>query len=122
MHDFIEYVFSSTKLARSFLFANFFCNKTILFFRNNFAILFNDQILASFYDDKCYFLSSNTIFYNKNKNMYKLNTKYLQTLKSFEFSSSQLYLKIKTLIILLQNLYFNEELSNDSELIVTRLY
>ncbi len=40
--------------------------------------------------------------------------KYLQTLELFEFLLSQMYLKIKTSIMLLHNLHLHEKMCNDT--------
>ena len=53
---------------------------------------------------------------------HELNTKYLQNLNSFDFSSFQLTLKVDTSIMLLRNLHSHEDLCNETRLIVTRLH
>ena len=43
-----------------------------------------------------------------------INTKYLQTLELSEFFLLQMYLKIKTSIMLLRNLHLHERMYNDT--------
>jgi len=51
-----------------------------------------------------------------------ISTKYLQILELSEFLLLQMYLKIKTLIMLLRNLHSHEKMCNNTRLIITHLH
>ncbi len=68
------------------------------------------------------FHSVNITDYNDNVNMHQLFTEFLQSLNSSCLLSTHLILKLKTLIMLIRNLYQKQDLVNETRLIVTRLH
>ena len=101
---------------------NFFKNRAILCFHNDFINLLNQQIMNNFLKSAQLFTLINMIENNDVKKTENISTKYLQTLEFFEFFLSQMYLKIETLIMLLHNLHLHEKMCNDTWLIITHLH
>jgi hypothetical protein len=112
--SFIDHVYSSHNLAQAHTSLNFFRDRTILCFHNNFINLLNQQIMNDFLKSVQLFTSVNTIENNNVKKTENISMKYLQTLEFFEFFLLQMYFKIKTSIMLLHNLHLHERMYNDT--------
>ena len=120
--SFIDHVFSSQQLAQAVITSNFFQSRVILCSYNDAVNLLNQQILDDLNDVERMFFSFDSVVFEDDDDSHELSTKYLQSLNSFDFSSSQLALKVDASIMLLRNLHFHEDLCNETRLIVTRLH
>ncbi len=120
--SFINHVYSSHDLAQAHTSLNFFKNRAILFFHNDFVNLLNQQIMNDFFKSAWLFTLIDTIENNDVKKTENISTKYLQTLEFSEFLLSQMYFKIETLIMLLRNLHSHEKMCNNTWLIITHLH
>ncbi len=120
--SFINHVYSLHDLAQAHTSSNFFKSKTILCFHNNFINLLNQQIMNNFFKSAWLFTLIDTIENNDVEKTENISTKYLQILELFEFLLLQMYLKIKTLIMLLCNLHSHERIYNNTWLIITHLH
>jgi len=112
--SFIDHVYSLHDLVQAYTFLNFFRDRTILCFHNDFVNLLNQQIMNDFFESARLFTSVDTIENNDVKKTENISTKYLQTLELFEFFLSQMYFKIEALIMLLRNLHSHEKMCNDT--------
>ena len=112
--SFIDHVYSLHNLAQAHTSSNFFKNRVILCFYNDFVNLLNQQIMNNFLEFAQLFTSIDMIENNDVEKTENISTKYLQTLEFFEFLLLQMYLKIKTSIMLLRNLYLHERMCNDT--------
>jgi len=82
----------------------------------------NQQIMNDFLESVQLFTLIDTIENNDVKKIENINMKYLQTFELSEFFLLQMYLKIKTSIMLLHNLHLHEKMYNNTWLIITHLH
>ncbi len=112
--SFIDHVYSSHDLAQAHTSLNFFRDRVILCFHNDFINLLNQQIMNDFLESARLFTLINMIKNNDIKKIENINMKYLQILELSEFLLLQMYLKIETSIMLLCNLHLHERMCNNT--------
>ena len=76
--------------------------------------MLNQQIMNDFLESVQLFTLIDTIENNDVKKIENINMKYLQTFELSEFFLLQMYLKIKTSIMLLHNLHLHEKMYNNT--------
>jgi hypothetical protein len=113
LQSFIDHVYSLHNLVQAHTFSNFFRDRAILCFHNDFINLLNQQIMNDFLESVQLFMSVDMIENNDVKKTENISTKYLQTFELSEFLLLQMYLKIKASIMLLHNLHLHEKMYND---------
>ncbi len=120
--SFIDHVYSLHDLVQAHTSFDFFRDRTILCFHNDFINLLNQQIMNDFFESAQLFMLIDMIENNDVEKIENISTKYLQTLELSEFLLSQMYLKIKASIMLLRNLHLHERMCNNTQLIITHLH
>jgi len=120
--SFIVHVYSLHDLVQAHTSFDFFRDRAILCFHNDFINLLNQQIMNDFFKSTQLFMLIDMIENNNVKKTENISTKYLQTLEFSEFFLLQMYLKIETLIMLLHNLHLHEKMCNNTQLIITHLH
>jgi len=122
LRSFIDHVYFLHDLAQAHTSSNFFKSRVILCSHNDFVNLLNQQIMNDFFEFAQLFTLIDMIENNNVEKIENISTKYLQILELSEFLLSQIYLKIKTSIMLLRNLHSHEKMCNDTQLIITHLH
>jgi ATP-dependent DNA helicase PIF1 len=94
-------------------------DRVILIMHNDTIKHLNDMILRSL-QNEMHTLNVVDSIIDESRDDEKL-AKFLRTLKTSSFSFSQFCLKIKTLVIFLRNLYFKQDLCNETRLMITQI-
>ena len=120
LQPFFNFIYPPALLRQVYTNLYTFYSRTILTVCNNTVAAINNTILCSLNSPKSVFYSTDTIEQENNTK----NTPPLELLQSFNPISLppiQLYLKVSTLIILLQNLYPKEGLYNSTYIVITQI-
>ena len=122
LETFCGHVFPRSQLERAHEDLLFFCNHAILFMHNDTVASLNDHILEQMYGDLWTYNSMDTADMNDEfEDHDELPMEYLHSLNPASLLPAQLYLKVGTPVILLQNLYLKHELCNSTHMVVTHL-